>query len=904
MLEKTVRILALFVLLIAGTTSKAQDTAFRETIPEKITFSYDNANGADDYRNPILRDLSLSLQEPLKSISFTLRYDRETVLTSPDYMTYELVNTLHFPNIETFTYRSMDISGVLLPGSAELLFSITDTSGIEVRRVKLNYLFNDTTSNIQTRSFRFFLEEPFVPGIVNLLETRWTFSRKDYEKFRKGVNRVDDYFAAGNLLNDLVGDYRDEFPDDPGFMQQVAWFLELERVLGIIDRQVNHREKVAGTEAEKKYIESFSLARRFMTRMKTLAQQQLRQGYMPDSLELRKKASLLAGMHNYYFILAENTDHRYTTYYSNFAEIKSIGELVSEPWSGMLPAGHHNYIDWTGRYKVLYLNGLLDSYLDHYYTYDSLQDYYRALVFLQNASMVYSKLLDPPYLVDFNHLFTKTERGMVNAYKRIIDKALETDNLYIADIYFKELMKRLKMSGGYPKFDTILDLYSSELAYSYLEKSGQLNFGGNAGEALVFLNMAEDLCMYEGLCLPDTLPAFRKDLDSLRAVARADKVMEFLNAGEVMKAEMELDELRKLGVGSEIYEQLYDTFAIAKYNYYASIGDRYMMFDEYRYAWWAYVLASGYDRYLNNNEMELLFDKMRLALKPVMLDYLNFITPERADNEYGASRQKLLEVELIYQRYFMQDNAVTYPEIDSLMEKKYLLLEASRCSFVQKTVDSLYKEAAKHLFGEGKYLLAREELQKVEGHIDENPDCNIDRHLLERRLDRVALIETYHEMLKELNAEVSDSLFVKRSFELDDFYLENELDPYIKGHSMTLERVIGSEDEGLMGALLDHYSETSGDRQALEVLWGMRESGIRSKDLGIYQSQMGRRLAESDFEKDQEIDPYVRVNDYTLNYSFFKDLRRSYLERWAELSGTEKKTSYFWRKIRNFFRKK
>ena len=903
MLEKTVRIFALFVFLIAGTTPKAQDTTFREIIPEKVTFSYDNANGADDYRNPILRDLSLSLQEPLKSISFTLRYDRETVLTRRELITYELTNTLHTPYIDPFIYRSMDISGVLPPGSAELLFSIKDISGIEVRRVKLNYLFNDTTAINQEVRSRFVLPESFETGEVALVETKWTFSRKDYEKFRKGVNRVDDYYAAGNLLNDLVGDYQDEFPDDPGFMQQVAWYLELNRALSIIDRQIYPGEKVTGTEAEKLYTGSSGLARRYMTRMKTLSEQQLLQGYLPDPSEIRKKASLLAGMHNEYFLLAEQTDHRYTTYYSSFAEIESIGELITEPWSGMLPDGHDNYINWKGQYRVLYLTGLLDSYLDHYYKYDSLQDYYRALVFLQNASMVYSKLLDPPYEVDFNHLFTKTERGMVNAYKRIIDKALETKNLYIADVYFKELLNRLKMSGGYPKFDTLLDYYSSELAYSYLEKSGQLNYGGNAGEALVFLDMAEDLCMYEGLCLPDTLPAFRKDLDSLKAVARADKIMEHLEAGEVMKAGMELDELRKLRPGSEIYEQLYDTFSIAKYHYYANIGDKYMIFDEYWYALRAYFLASGYYSFLSDAEKELLMEKIRTALKPVMLADLNYITPERAENEYGESLKKFRSVELFYRDYFMQDHRENYPEIDSLLEVKSMLLESSRCSFVKKTVDSLYKHSGKML-SDNNYPQARRELQKAIGNIDESPDCNIDIYPLESRLERIARIETYHEMLDGLASEHHDSLFVIRSFNIDSFYRENELGDYIKGHTSTLGRVISSEDEGLMSALLDYYSETAGDRQALEVLWGMRESGIRSKDLRIYQTEMGNRLAESDFEKNVDIDPYIRVNEYTLNYSFFKELRRAYLQHWAELSGSEKKTSYFWRKIRNIFRKK
>jgi hypothetical protein len=84
----------------------------------------------------------------------------------------------------------------------------------------------------------------------------------------------------------------------------------------------------------------------------------------------------------------------------------------------------------------------------------------------------------------------------------------------------------------------------------------------------------------------------------------------------------------------------------------------------------------------------------------------------------------------------------------------------------------------------------------------------------------------------------------------------------------------------------------------------MREAGIKSKDLRIYQSELGKRLAVADYNEKPDGDPYIVVNEYTLNYSFFKHLRKAYLAKWGELSGDEKKSLYIWRKIKKPFTKK
>jgi hypothetical protein len=275
------------------------------------------------------------------------------------------------------------------------------------------------------------------------------------------------------------------------------------------------------------------------------------------------------------------------------------------------------------------------------------------------------------------------------------------------------------------------------------------------------------------------------------------------------------------------------------------------------------------------------------------------ITPEYAESNFSAAKNAHFEALHLYKDYFREDDQM----IDSLLTAKLNLIEASRCSFVTRTVDSLYKEANMKLKSEY-FSEAGGDFNVIGELIDENPDCNIDGTILERRIEILNSIKTYYKKLDALKKEDSASLFIEKSFNLDRYFEENNLSPYIQAHALTLDRVLVSENEDLMSSLLEHYAKTSGDRQSLEILWEMRESGLKSKDLRIYQSELGKRLAAEDYKEDPGKDPYIKVNEYTLNYSFFKHLRRAYLAKWGELSGNEKKSSYIWRKIKKPFIKK
>lgn len=897
-LDTFVRSLFFLLLLFTGTFLHSQDTLYLATSEHSRSFTYNGDDDPSNYKNHMLRDLSLTLKIPLRELGFSINYEHSAILIEYPGETYTLINRIAGVTAEPFMYRDMDISGVMLPGRAGMLHSIRDTSGIEVRRVRTDCLLSDSVSGIYTAVDTFYLAEPFLVGDITAMEMEWTFSRKDYQRFREGVNQVDDYYAAGNLLDDLVGKYKHEFPADPGFMEQIANYLELKRVLRIIEQQENPGSKASGTAAEKLYQESASLAGRYMTRMKTLAEMKLREGYLPDSARMKEHASEIVDKHENYFFLAEETDHRYTTYYSSFATLGSVGESVSGPWRGLLPEDHDNFEAWTGRYQDLYLEGMVNSYLEKYFFYDSVQDYYRALTFLQNASKVYSRLYEPSFMIDFDGLFTQTERGMVNAYRRIIDRALEANNLYIADVYFKELTNRLKMSGGYPKFDTLLNIYSSELAYIYLERSGQLNFGGNAGEALVFLDMAEDLCTFEGLCLPDTLPAFRKNLDSLRAVDKSDKVLEYLGKGEVLRAEIELGDLRMLDAGQSLHRALYPLFAAAKSDYYVEIGDRYMLFDFHTGAIRAYVLATGFCNYLPDIRCGAINFKLAEAAKPFIAGILGRIDEDLAEFDYQGALDHYQRAEKYYEQFIN----INDKELILLFAHKEQLIESSRCSEVDKAAERKYRQVLEYIQN-GMHKEARKELEDLRMLLAANSDCHLDTANFESAGTAIEKLRGYAERLEALKAEDSAAMFVARSFELDRYYEDEAISAYNVSHVPTLNRVISSENPELLEALLARYSKTANDEESLAILWEMKDEGLKAKELKGYQAELGRRLAVSDFRVNPKKEPYISVNEYTRNYSFFKDFRRAYLDRWAELSGTERKTSYFWKKIKNLFNK-
>jgi len=76
-------------------------------------------------------------------------------------------------------------------------------------------------------------------------------------------------------------------------------------------------------------------------------------------------------------------------------------------------------------------------------------------------------------------------------------------------------------------------------------------------------------------------------------------------------------------------------------------------------------------------------------------------------------------------------------------------------------------------------------------------------------------------------------------------------------------------------------------RDALASLQKLFELNTHSVLVKNQQELIGKQIAELDYLQNNTNDPHYRLNDYTLNYGWYKYFRKAYLETWHLLSNPE-----------------
>jgi len=866
--------LSLTIIFSIPLTLHAQDTLFHvdEPITGKVLKEADHRSPY--FTNYILQDIAVGEMQDISDVNIRLETSRQLILYRLTDSTYRLVQILSDLQVNPLIYKSGNISGLLYPSIAHFTYVLSDSSGLDVRKVLLKHLITQGTPSVSY--FEFTLFEPAIITGSNLIESEWIYIEEDYAVFREGLLKINDLHAAIYFLEELLEPVSLEFPDELPFMDQYIGYLELERIIRIIDEK--DFDKLEGIEPGlmNQYLVQIDLAKRYLRRLETFVDQQLLMGNFPTLQEVEQGAGKWVDRMDGYFLRGINIDHQYTHFYSMLIVRDLLPEVITHE-RARLDSLHqlHRNTYYTDLIFEPLINAMYYRFLEKSEDYLSKDDFQKAKTFLDKALLLCNMASLSDGCAEGISLSDSVGDGFAGAYAGIIRKALDKNNIRIAEEYLLEMYEKSLVFNN----DTLVNMLRDDLRRHLIIESAGHMASGEYRKSLEELAKAEKYNHQPDQDSLNDLPGYsRMDLyDSISATG-FNQIEQLVADGDLFNADLLLDYPDSLLKDVTIQE--IEVFLMrSRYKYYQDRGDNYLKIGAYSTALRGYLFV--YELKLKNGVYDTsLLEKITNLATPLAIDRLNRVDSCNALLDFQCALNVLDEALHIMIAYHL----LADPYVDSIYQAKVALIESRECLYKEKDLDGMMQQAYRFMddqLYQSALKVVNEILSEVEGL--ERCAIKFDSVIIVR--EDLLVVNEYLGMIDSLNNIGDHGSYVNYALALDTYYDDHPQELATFDHQFTLQLVIKEGNYGLLAELLTHYMETGNNRRALEALWAMRDAGLESRDLRDQQDELGRQFADADFRAKTGKNRHILLNEYTRNYEWFGAFRKGYLERWEDLEG-------------------
>lgn len=221
-------------------------------------------------------------------------------------------------------------------------------------------------------------------------------------------------------------------------------------------------------------------------------------------------------------------------------------------------------------------------------------------------------------------------------------------------------------------------------------------------------------------------------------------------------------------------------------------------------------------------------------------------------------------------------------EVNAALKKVSELVAQGKCS--QALFDyNVQLNASQKFIEKHEFIYASESLQKAKLMVVQNPDCKLDASIYSGLYNDIRAMLHYQKRMIQIDAYIEDKEYsdaVEEYIKLTKFYDDSctnnfgiehkKLDDYFMTHTNTQFIDFG----------VRYYVDLGKIAFAMDLLHELRKRDYISGWSQASQEALGMQLALLDMEKNSELDPKIKVIDYTKNDKWYRFLRKSYLQQW------------------------
>ncbi len=381
-----------------------------------------------------------------------------------------------------------------------------------------------------------------------------------------------------------------------------------------------------------------------------------------------------------------------------------------------------------------------------------------------------------------------------------------------------------------------------------------------------------------------------EELDSCLAKARVEGYNYMINTAKNLVEEQYADSALTLLEKAEIFRSQNN---LEKY---ANIDEVYQTARQLKYS---QLVRSGEEAYEKNQSREALafYDEARKMEKnykvatdtslngKIILAAQNYISLLCIQGEtfiealhVDDARQKLSEAGNVYNYYNLQSDKTSTQLIASLKEK----LQSGKCDQVQ--FDFNVQIIAAHKFIEQKkFKYAWQAFENARKLHESNDDCQIVDTTPKEFIHEVKMMLNYQKQLSLVNEDIDNKEYtnaLESYSKLTQYYHDSCAVNFGIRHQEFYPFIANNQNLGLVDYAVQYYAEagkTDTSLMLLNVLCDKEYIASWSKESQI---ALGKQLALSDIEAEMDMDPKIKVIDYTKANKWFNYLKKAYLQEW------------------------
>ncbi len=244
------------------------------------------------------------------------------------------------------------------------------------------------------------------------------------------------------------------------------------------------------------------------------------------------------------------------------------------------------------------------------------------------------------------------------------------------------------------------------------------------------------------------------------------------------------------------------------------------------------------------------------------------------------AKQKLNAAENIYNYYSLADTVST-TAILNLKDK----LKTGRC----EQVSYLYNIqiiAARKFIEQKEFIFAWDALGKAKTINKNDKGCNLSDSAYRRLSNEISAMLHYQKKTIEINEQLENKEYANTIDDyivLTKFFADSCQNSFGIQHKDLYPYIFYNKNLGLIDFGVRYYLDLGKIDTALLLLDELYSRGYISSWSKVSQVALGTQLALKDIEADAEIDPKLKVLDYSKANKWYNHLKKAYLQQWKNL---------------------
>lgn len=894
---KYISLLFLFMLSISISYCQS-DFLFSFKTDSTYTIKYSSTNPkTDPSSNKIIEEISKSIPKILEYTNINFNYTIEvsgtdiSKVNKKDIKKYSIaINARAAKPFGDTEYKAFNLSEVLLPGLADISFTISESDGSNDHEIMTKKIQCANKSNF-TSSIIFNDTLPYLNPVVSLKTIRFYYSDSNLITFNTRTKLIDDY-------------YNSEFQITAAAEKLAEIDLSYVDLIKIYEIKLKEIEKTIAEISAKNFISELGLYSNdpidFINKYSSLnVKVKDVRNKITDKLSSLDKVYYAKGIE---YLVKKDTTNALTYFKKSTAanpfNCSSILQLARIYfYKDILDTSGMNLVNITSNLnpdqatlkQLIHLSDSLNlKFIEKGEQRIAEEDYNEALKILNEGKSFCTNVKVIECSETLLKDIAKAKYGIYSSFITVSQKALNADKLEIARIYISKAKDyQIENSTDIISSQEADDLLS-RLIIGLTDQGISLNNQMLFDSALVALENVSELCSkyFVSTCTYNLLPAIASAKQGIYKTL-IKKAEEFIRINEPVKAEAMIAEAKKYQQENSAVisvslatDSLSDMMKEKYYQKFIADGISYLKLHEGINALRCFNTAREIEKNYTIARDTTLDSLINATAKPYVSDYIEKGLVNVWGNEPIKANSIADTVKLLMKKYGLSQDSSILVSLADLQSK----ISALECKLAEDKYNEYYRNAYQKI-SLLNYTEAESYFQKCLSVAGKNSSCDISTETATNGISKYKNAAKYQKLMTQSDSSLkvgSYRMAIDKYYEAESFAASANLSDYGLSHT-SFDNFIALQNETYILNTSEYFFNKNNIPQTFYCLDLLRKHNFADSLSDNFQKMIALKLSTSDFNANPDQKSSIAITKYPAEDSWFLPFRKSYFSNWKEL---------------------